>query len=984
MNTHRITILAFLILFPFLTFSQNHRLDWGISFGNLDADNLWDIARDANGNIYATGSFNGMVDFDPGPGVFNLSTNGDRECFLLKLDSLGNFIWAKQFFEISDDNRSPSEWLLVSESGEIYLAGIYGSRVDADPGPGVYNLLPSTHPTLDNSFVIKLDANGDFLWAIGAQMQIYAIALDSDENLYVCGDQFAVLDFDPGIGIADLPNAEAFIQKLDAQGNFVWVKGFGGDNHVTDLIKIVSYMHVGPQKDITFMGLFESGRADFDPGPNQYGLGPVENQKDMFVVQWDSLGDFNWANYIRSPNSEIAGAIAEDNQGNVYVSGSFAGDTDFDPNSAAGLVNGPRAIPNRNAFLLKYDENGQFQWVKDFGGTVLGRGHVAPCLLKFDPDQNIYLGGHFSSTTPSQIDFDPSAAVDVKGISRGGFVSKFNRNGDYFWSEVLPTVRYKTIGSMYLDEQANLYLGGSFIDTLDLDFSASQEILIPQRQNWTDIFIAKWNPDSCISLISALDSIQDLTCASPGFMSVYTQGGRTPYTYSWSNDPMRQDSFAIINQEGLELLRIIDSIGCEREVGAWINGPQNGSGIDFQLNMSHGVARAGFPFPIDLNVENTYCSPSTSRLRMQFDSNIRFDSASISPDSIIGNTLVWNLPALDYDAGQFRITVFTTVEVSAFFVPEVCFSAEVIPDVQGETILFNNRENSCPDVLNSYDPNDMQVSPEGICEERFTPQHENLTYKIRFQNTGNAEALNIFILDTLDTDLDLNTLRITAQSHDPMFTEILDDRVLRFRFDNINLPDSTTDEPNSHGYVIYEISPQRNLPDGSEIRNRAGIYFDFNEPIITNTVLNTLVDTLPELNTTVRQESSSLIAAEMNATYQWLDCNDGNRPIPGATERNFSPSENGNYAVRIQQGSCMVVSSCVEVLNVAIDELFQSQLKVYPNPSQGNFTVDLGKQYRNIEIQILNPLGQVMIIKEYASQQEIAINLNAQKGMYFI
>jgi hypothetical protein len=112
---------------------------------------------------------------------------------------------------------------------------------------------------------------------------------------------------------------------------------------------------------------------------------------------------------------------------------------------------------------------------------------------------------------------------------------------------------------------------------------------------------------------------------------------------------------------------------------------------------------------------------------------------------------------------------------------------------------------------------------------------------VEFQNTGTAVARDIFLLDSLDSDLDLSTLVITGSSHH-MSTQMLTGNVLKFTFDEIWLADSTSDEPNSHGWVTYHVAPKALLPNMTPIQNTAGIYFDFNEPVITNSTLNTVYD----------------------------------------------------------------------------------------------------------------------------------------------
>ncbi len=148
-------------------------------------------------------------------------------------------------------------------------------------------------------------------------------------------------------------------------------------------------------------------------------------------------------------------------------------------------------------------------------------------------------------------------------------------------------------------------------------------------------------------------------------------------------------------------------------------------------------------------------------------------------------------------------------------------------------------ETFCTVAVNSYDPNIKSTTPAGLGEEHFIDSDWELDYTIQFQNTGNDVAYQVVIKDTLSEKLDWSTLRVKGASHS--FTWSLNpQRELVFVFSDINLPDSTSNEPESHGYVQYSILPLASILPGEQIENRAGIYFDFNEPIITNTVFHTI------------------------------------------------------------------------------------------------------------------------------------------------
>ncbi len=169
---------------------------------------------------------------------------------------------------------------------------------------------------------------------------------------------------------------------------------------------------------------------------------------------------------------------------------------------------------------------------------------------------------------------------------------------------------------------------------------------------------------------------------------------------------------------------------------------------------------------------------------------------------------------------------------------EICVNVKVTP-VGGDNDSTNNNYNYCYHVVNSFDPNMKETTPEKVL---FGFQ-DYFTYTVHFQNTGTAPALNIRLLDTLDNNLDLSTFQLINYSHPNVVS--LTGRLLTFNFHNINLPDSTSDFSGSQGFVQYRIKPIANLPYGTQIHNKADIYFDFNAPVSTNTSLNLFMRVFP-------------------------------------------------------------------------------------------------------------------------------------------
>jgi outer membrane protein assembly factor BamB len=145
----------------------------------------------------------------------------------------------------------------------------------------------------------------------------------------------------------------------------------------------------------------------------------------------------------------------------------------------------------------------------------------------------------------------------------------------------------------------------------------------------------------------------------------------------------------------------------------------------------------------------------------------------------------------------------------------------------------------CRENIGAYDPNDKQALPRGYGPLHYLKPDTDIEYHIRFQNTGTDTAFTVVIRDTLSAWLDPGSVKPGAASH-PYRWQLSGEGVLSFTFDQIMLPDSNVNEPASHGFVKFFVSQYLGNPLGIRIENRAGIYFDFNAPIITNTAFHTL------------------------------------------------------------------------------------------------------------------------------------------------
>ena len=250
------------------------------------------------------------------------------------------------------------------------------------------------------------------------------------------------------------------------------------------------------------------------------------------------------------------------------------------------------------------------------------------------------------------------------------------------------------------------------------------------------------------------------------------------------------------------------------------------------------VARPGFDIVYCIKYENIGTTPLSGSLSFTFDvAKMSFISSTVPANSQSGGTLTWNYSDLYPFQHRYINVTFNVLPPPIINLGDTLpLSASILP-VSGDFTPVNNSYSMNQMVVNSYDPNDKTALEGNTILVQNLGKH--LHYLVRFQNTGSASALNIRVTDTLDAKLDPNTFELADLSHPGRVQ--LKNNVVEFQFDNINLPDSTSDEPNSHGYVVFRIKPKSTTVFGNTIQNTANIYFDYNAPIITNTV-QTFVD----------------------------------------------------------------------------------------------------------------------------------------------
>jgi hypothetical protein len=333
-----------------LKINSSGDLVWAKRIGGTNEDMSNAIALDNSGNLYVTGYYQGTVDFNPGVATNNLTSAGSLDAFSLKLDTAGNYIWAKSLGGISSDLGYD---ITVDAAGNVITSGSFNATADFDPSAATFNL--TTVASID-AFIVKLNAAGNFVWAksFGSVSNESARCLitDASNNIICAGSYGGATDFDPNAGVTSLtpPNnlGEIFLLQLTSAGNFSWVKSMGGAgaDKVTGLTKDV----IG---NIYTAGSF-TGTADLNPSTTTTFYVTSSGSNDVFINCYRPVADASWTKTIGGTSFDEAEGIAVDNACNVYTIGNFGGTVDFDFNAGVFSLTSMGA---NDMFALKINQS---------------------------------------------------------------------------------------------------------------------------------------------------------------------------------------------------------------------------------------------------------------------------------------------------------------------------------------------------------------------------------------------------------------------------------------------------------------------------------------------------------------------------------------------------------------------------------------------------------------------------------------------------
>lgn len=468
----RIILLFCSISFAAISTAQIPSLQWAKAMDGPSYTAGRAVVADAAGNVYTTGYFAGTVDFDPGPAVLNF-TAANVDIFVTKLDASGNLVWAKQMGGPLGGYGNYAYSIALDAANNVYTTGYFGGTVDFDPGPGVYNLSVSnfnTNPNINDAFILKLDANGNFVWAKKidgtSTIEGYSIATDASGNVYSTGFFVGNANFNSAGSFLmnqAISGKSIYVLKLDTDGNFIWAKQMGGPHQPSISFDLGWAIAADASGNVYTTGRF-SGTADFDPGATDFNLVADPYYYGAYISKLDVNGNFVWAKQMKqgTATSTVEGlALKLDASGNIYTTGQFEGTIDFDP--SAGTLNYIASDSYYDIFVSKWDPLGNMVWAKQMGGPLNDVG----AAIALDPAGNVYTSGYFDNTA----DFNPNAGT-ANLVTTGyndGYISKLDNDGNYVWAIKMGGVNFDYTWGVAVDASQNIYATGSYSKSADFD-----------------------------------------------------------------------------------------------------------------------------------------------------------------------------------------------------------------------------------------------------------------------------------------------------------------------------------------------------------------------------------------------------------------------------------------------------------------------------------------------------------------------------------
>jgi len=582
-NHYLINKLIFSSITLLLSFTLNGQtVEWVKGTGGELGDGGAMIQVDSQGNVFVSGGFTGFVSFDPNSNDYDFTSSTYGDIFLQKFDTDGNFLWAKVF--VTNEPQYPM--IEIDNNDNIYISTEFQGSIDLDPGPG--EDIHTCPPGNINSFIAKLDNEGNYLWGKDFQISgidkyaiIQSMCKDKNNNMILSGVFHGSIDFDFGVDEYNVPGPynHGFFLKIDEDGNFQWVKTIGGIFNYFEFVKTV----IDNSNSIIIGGSFAGPSIDFDPGNNEEILAtPNVNNHDIFILKLDEFGNFEWVKKAEGHYFDLVPwegwggddtilSLAVDKNNNIYFTGGFCNSINFEPDTSDFILDLElepcTEVPCEiypTSFIAKMTGNGNMVWAKKFEGEnklyYLSSNNKSTTNLVWTNNNNeVYFGLNPYGTIEVEVDnisftytsdkrFITFLNVDPNnGLPMNVFFMGNNFHTTLNDIKVISNKVYATggfIGELFFDSQHSLYTNEIYADAYTLKMTDNTLGVSQQDQSNVSVYP---NPVSDSFNINT-ETKQILS------VSVFDVQGRFLKTY---NTPNTNNGYNVTNlSNGLYIINI--------------------------------------------------------------------------------------------------------------------------------------------------------------------------------------------------------------------------------------------------------------------------------------------------------------------------------------------------------------------------------------------------------------------------------------------
>jgi hypothetical protein len=775
-------------------------IEWQKTIAGNNTDLLISIKQTKDGGYVFGGWSSSNISGDKTEGL-----NGLTDYWIIKADAMGSIQWQNTIGGNGNDRLYSMD--LTSDGGTIWI-GQSNSNISSDKTEdsiGGYDF-----------WVVKLDSLGNIQWdnTIGGSMDEGPNSIEqTSDGGYILGG-FSNSNISGDKTENSKGGYDYWMVKTDSLGSIQWQNTIGGN--VNDFLQSISQTNDG---GYILGGKSASNMSGDKTEPCYGGFG----QSDYWIVKTDSLGNIQWQNTIGGFGYEEFFSIEQTIDGGYIIGGISDSGISGDKTE--------NSIGYSDYWIVKTDAFGNIQWQNTIGGSNAEE----KLSIKQINDGGYILGGTSWSNFSSDKSENSNGNYD-------NWIIKTDSLGNIQWQNTIGGIGQDFLHSIDLTSDGGCILGGFSESIISGDKTENSKggydywvVKVTDKYNSIsgELFI-DFNSNGVLDSIEPPVSNQKIIEQNSGRFSFSNQDGKYStavldtgnYVISTSPINWHYVSPTTHNASFTNMLET-DSLN---DFAFQPVGPYNDLFVKITPLRNF---RSGFTADYQITYANKGTTTIAPTIIFYLDNNVNYQSSTLSPTTVYPDSIIWNLPTIaPFQTGSFIVTVNVDLGLP---IGSLINSVVYIQPLSTDDDPTNNNSNWEVFTTGSFDPNDILVNKTKLTTNELSTAPW-LDYIIRFQNTGNDTAFTVKILNPIDTNkLDISTIEFVNASHPVNLSWINYQRNMEFKFDNILLVDSNMNEPLSHGFVQYRIKPKTSLLVGDIIKNQAAIYFDFNEPVITNT-----------------------------------------------------------------------------------------------------------------------------------------------------